>query len=186
MKTLQFWRRPILQMFAAAILGASLVAGLDFLPSFAASAQQRGMQPFAIAARSAERVDSTLLATNGDALKEDIEKYMWKHVYMMGEVSAVIEIPSDSENNYLLRVSTNRRDHPSYDTNTWSGGYITLLYWDASPWFSVSKGDIIEFVATVAGFDVLGDDEQLFTLPLLEVVELQEMEFPGTVEQARE
>ncbi len=187
MWTPRFFRKNVLQMFLAAVAGAALVAGADFLPGFAASEKQIWASPFVRAARSAERVQTVGgLVGPADTLKANIEFYMWKDVYMMGEVVQVIELPHDGEDDYLLQVSTTRHDHPSHDANTWFGGAIILLYWDVPYLFSVGEGDIVEFVATVVGFDTYTSvSDKIVTLPLLQVVEFQEMEYPGTVEQAR-
>lgn len=173
-------------MLLAAVAGAALVAGLYFLPSAAEPEEQLELHPFARAARSAERVDRFPLRSDGDALKLDIEKYMWKDVYMMGEVFQVIEITSDGAAAYRLLIGTIRQDHPDHDANVWRDGFISLLYFDAPYQFSVSEGDIVEFVATVKGFDTYTSKSgDIVTLPLLLVTDFQELAFPGTVESAR-
>ena len=119
-------------------------------------------------------------------MKLDIEKYMWKDVYMMGEVFQVIEITSDGAAAYRLLIGTIRQDHPDHDANVWRDGFISLLYFDAPYQFSVSEGDIVEFVATVKGFDTYTSKSgDIVTLPLLLVTDFQELAFPGTVESAR-
>ena len=68
----------------------------------------------------------------------------------------------------------------------WRGGFISLRYFDTPYQFSVSEGDIVEFVATVRGFDTYTSTSgDIVTLPLLHVTDFQELAFPGTVESAR-
>ncbi len=185
MRTPRFFRKNVFQMFFAAVAGAALVAGLDFIPSFAAPEEQFWASPFVRAARSAERIEPWGLNHNGDALKHTIEMYMWEDVYMMGEVFQVLEFPGDGGSHYQLLIHTARQPHPSHDANTWLGGTITLIYRDAPYQFSVDEGDIVEFVATVSGFDTYTSrGGELVTLPLLFVTEFQELAFPGTVESA--
>ena len=179
-------RFNIFHMLLAAVAGAALVAGLYFLPSAAAPKEQLELHPFVRAARSAERVDRFPLRSDGDALRLDIEKYMWKDVYMMGEVFQVIEFTSDGGDAYRLLINTIRQDHPEHDANVWRGGFISLRYFDTPYQFSVSEGDIVEFVATVRGFDTYTSTSgDIVTLPLLHVTDFQELAFPGTVESAR-
>lgn len=184
MDTLPFWQRPVFQMFASALIAAALVASVGSISSIAAPEEQTELHPFLRAARSAERIGRFPLKTHGDALKLDIERYMWKDVYMMGEIYQIIEIPSGGGNNYQLLISTVRQKHETHDANVWRGGAVALRYWDTPNLFSVSDGDIVEFVATVSGFHTFtSTSDHIVTLPLLEVVEFREMEHPGTVEK---
>ncbi len=184
MRTFKFFRKNVFQMFLAAVAGAALVAGVDSIPGIAAPEEQLGLHPFVRSARSAERVDIILKEGIGTALERQIERYMWEDVYMMGEIYQIIEIPNDGGDDYLIRVSTDRHEHPTHDANIWLGGSIALVYWDAPPQFSViSEGDIVEFVATVIGFETATNvNDDIFTVPLLNVVAFQEMEYPGTAE----
>ncbi|MXY94705.1 MAG: hypothetical protein F4047_07630 [Caldilineaceae bacterium SB0670_bin_27] len=185
MWTPRFFRKKVFQVFLAAVAGAALVAGLDLIPGFAASEKQLWASPFIRAARSAERVEAWGLNRNGDALEHTIEMYMWKDVYMMGEVVQIIEIPHDGGDDYLLHVFTGRNSHQTHDANVWTDGHIALIYWDVPSQFSISEDDIVEFVATVEGFyTYTSTSEHIITVPRLRVVEFQEMAFPGTVEDA--
>ena len=179
MRRFQFFRKTVFQSFVAAVVGAALIAGLNVLPSIAAPEEQIELLSFVAAARSAQRVQ------DGDVLKREMEIYMWEDVYMMGEVIEVIEIPNDGGNDYQIFMSTARHQHPSHDSNIWLGGDIILLYWDAPPLFSVSEGDIVEFIATAVGFATYTSmSDRIVTVPLLEVTEFQEMVYPGSVEDA--
>ena len=183
MRTFVLFRKNVFQMFLAAIVGAALVASVDSIPGIAAPEEQLERHPFVRAARSAERIDVILEEGIGTALERQIERYMWEDVYMIGEIYQIIEIPNDGGDDYLIRVSTDLRQHPTHDANIWLGGSIALLYWDAPPQFSVSEGGIVEFVATVMGFETATNmNDDIFTVPLLNVVALQEMEYPGIVE----
>ena len=109
MRTFGLFRKNMFQMFVAAVVGAALVAGFDFIPGIAAPEEQLGLHPFVGAARSAERVDIILKEGIGTALERQIEKYMWEDVYMMGEIYQIIELPNDGGDDYLIRVSTDRQ-----------------------------------------------------------------------------
>ena len=178
MRKLQFFRNTIFRSFVAAAAGAALIAGWDFIPGIAATEQQLAAQPFVQAARSAQRVQ------NGDVLKSEMELYIWEDVYMMGEVFQIINVPGDDGDDYQFLIHTARHQHPSHDANTWLGGGITLLYWDVPTRLSVDEGDVVEFVATVVGFDTYTSvSDNLVTIPLLVVTEFREMNYPGTVDE---
>ena len=152
---------------------AMAAIGVTSVPSRAASEKQVGVSPFVRAARSAERVEWWGLNGSGNSLLHNIELYMWKDIYMMGKVAFVHEFTGAGGDWYLIRVLT-RGLSPD-----WDGGVVTLLYWDPPLLFSVTEGDIVEFVATAIGLDALPGGGEF---PMLRVEEFQEMAYPGVTE----